>query len=78
MKITKPNGIEIDKPLKVTLSKSQIAMFHKQIVYNENINTACQFAGINYRRFKRALDGGQVRQDQRDKLIEFCKILKAA
>lgn len=69
----------IEKPIKVTLSKSQVAMFQKQIVDNENINTACQFAGINYRRFKKSLDGKcQLRQDQRDKLIQFCNILKAA
>lgn len=61
----------------VRLTKPQIERFKRLIVKDENIKNACEFSNINYRTFRKALKGNHaIKEEQRDKLTEFCDILE--
>lgn len=70
--------INVIKPLeiKVSLTKKQIARLSK-ILAQGYTNKACIYADIHFNTLtKRALKGFEIKQAQRDKLIELCDLVE--
>lgn len=60
--------------VKVTLKKSEVALIKKQI--EGNVVNACNYADIHYNTLQKALSGSAIKREQREKLLEFCEIIK--
>lgn len=60
----------------VTLTKAQINLIKKEITEKGNAQKACTYAAVHFTTFKKALSGGRLRKEQREKLVEFCALVK--
>lgn len=61
----------------VALTVSERAAIRRDVIAMNYGRKACLFARINFRTFKKALSGHGIKQRQRDKLVQFCELVKA-
>lgn len=63
--------------VKVTLTKEQIALIKNELIGSGLIYQALYYADIHYNTlFNRGLKGKPIKKEQRDKLMEFCAMVK--
>lgn len=62
--------------IRVKLTKAELAMIDREIIKAGNKQKACIYAGIHFETFTNSLSGSKIKKEQRDKLIEFCELVK--